>query len=350
MPLAERLRRYWLPVGGELRRPVLARAPGRLTIHDLTHEGRPMESLVIVGTGAAGLTAAIYSARANLQPLVLSGNVLGGQLTTTTEVENYPGYEDGVFGAELMEKMQKQAERFGTRVKFGQVASCQLRPGGPHTLTLDGGEQLECKALIIATGASPRKIGLPSEKALENKGVSYCAVCDGAFFKGVPIVVVGGGDSALEEANFLTKFGTRVYIIHRRDEFRASKIMAERALKNPKIEPVWNSVVEEVLDVKADKVTGVRVRDVKTNQTRVIEAGGLFVAIGHVPNTQSFAGQVHTDAAGYIELEGASSRTNVPGVFAAGDCADHVYRQAITAAGMGCRAALDAERWLAAQE
>jgi thioredoxin reductase (NADPH) len=308
-----------------------------------------MEELVIVGTGAAGLTAAIYSARANLSPLVLSGNVLGGQLTTTTEVENYPGYEAGILGSELMEKMQKQAERFGTRMKYAHVASCELRAGGPHTLHLEGGEQLECRALVIATGASPRKIGIPTEQALENKGVSYCAVCDGAFFRGVPIAVVGGGDSAMEEASFLTKFGTRVYIIHRRDEFRASKIMAERALKNPKIEPVWNSVVTEVLDVKQDKVTGVRVKNVQTNAERVIEVGAVFAAIGHVPNTQPFAPHLKVDANGYIEVEGGTSRTSLAGVFAAGDCADHVYRQAITAAGMGCKAAIDAERFLESQ-
>ncbi len=309
-----------------------------------------MERLVIVGTGAAGFTAAIYSARANLEPLVIAGDVLGGQLTTTTDVENYPGFEAGVFGADLMEKMQKQAERFGTRIQYDYVESCELKPGGPHKLHLRGGDTIECRALIIATGASPRKLDIPSEKALENKGVSYCAVCDGAFFRDVPICVVGGGDSAMEEAHFLTKFGSKVYLIHRRDEFRASRIMIDRALKNPKIEVVYNSVVEEVLDVSKDKVTGVKVRNVLTEKVSTIECGALFMAIGHNPNTAPFAPHLETDSANYILLKQESTRTSVDGVFAAGDCADHVYRQAITAAGMGCRAALDAERWLEAQE
>ncbi len=309
-----------------------------------------MEKLVIVATGAAGLTAAIYSARANLDPLVLAGDVTGGQLTTTTDVENYPGFEDGIMGPELMDKMQAQAKRFGARLQQGYVQDCELTDGGPHKLHLQGGKTIECEALIVATGASPRKLGLDSERKLENKGVSYCATCDGFFFRGVPIAVVGGGDSALEEGLFLTKFGTKVYIIHRRDEFRASKIMADRALAHDKIEVVWDSVVEEVLDVEKGEVTGVRVRNVKTDETRVIEVGGFFAAIGHIPNTQAFGKQLKVDEAGYILVDGDSSRTSVEGVFAAGDCADHVYRQAITAAGMGCRAAIDAERWLSARE
>lgn len=310
-----------------------------------------MENLIIVGAGAAGYTAAIYASRANLDPLVLTGDVPGGQLTQTTDVENYPGFAQGVMGPELMDIMEKQAKRFGTRVKhLAFVESCELRQGGPHTLHLQDGEKLECKALIVATGARPRKLGLESELALENKGVSYCAVCDGFFFRGVPIVVVGGGDSAVEEATFLTKFASKVYMIHRRDELRASKIMADRAMNNEKVEIVWDSVVTEVLDVSEDKVTGVRVKNIKTDEERIIECGGFFPSIGHIPNTTAFAEQLDSDDSGYLIVKGDTSYTNVEGVFAAGDCADHVYRQAVTAAGMGCRAALDAERWLAAQE
>ncbi len=309
-----------------------------------------MENVVIVGSGAAGWTAAVYAARANLEPLVIAGDLLGGQLTTTTDVENYPGFEDGVLGGELMEKMQKQAERFGARIEYDFVEKCDFVDDGIHTVCLRGGKEIQAKTVIIATGASPRKIGIESERALENKGVSYCAVCDGSFFRGVPLIVVGGGDSACEEATFLTKFGSKVTMIHRRDEFRASKIMADRAINHEKIEIVWDSVVEEVLGVEEDKMIGVRVRNVKTDETSVIEAEGLFVAIGHTPNTAPFKGNLAMDENGYIIVEGDSSRTNIKGVFSAGDCADHVYRQAITAAGMGCRAALDAERYLAAKE
>lgn len=308
-----------------------------------------METLTIVGSGPAGLTAAIYAARAGLNPLVLSGNLPGGQLTTTTTVENYPGFPDGILGFDLMEALRKQAEHFGTRLQSAAVTGAQLHPGGPQQLRLEGGGALSTRALIIATGASPRWLGLPSEDRLKNKGVSSCATCDGAFFRGVPIAVVGGGDSALEEALFLTRFGTRVTLIHRRDQFRASRIMQNRALQHPKIEVRWNSVVEDVLDVAQDKVTGVVLRDVHSGARTTLPCGALFVAIGHQPNTAAFRGQLALDEAGYLQLPGRGAATPVPGVFAAGDCVDHVYRQAVTAAGMGCMAAIEAERWLAAQ-
>jgi len=306
-----------------------------------------MENVVIIGSGCAGWTAALYAARANLRPLVLTGRQPGGLLTTTTIVENYPGFPDGVDGYELMTRMQKQAERFGARAQFGTLEAADLS-GRPFALTVDG-ERVETQTLIIATGASHRHLGLESEHKLENKGVTYCATCDGALpiFRNQPLVVVGGGDSACEEALYLTRFGSVVYLIHRRDALRASKIMAERALANPKIEPVWDSVVTDVLDVKQDKVTGVRVQNLKTNAESVLECAGLFVAIGHIPNTQIFKGVINMDENGYIIPKNGAS-TNVTGVFVAGDCSDHVYRQAVTAAGMGCAAAIEAERFLAA--
>lgn len=308
-----------------------------------------MENVVIIGTGCAGLTAAIYTARANLNPVVLTGKMPGGLLTTTSVVENFPGFPEGVDGFDLMKRMQDQSERFGAKVKFGLVEAADFS-SRPFKLTVDG-ELLEAKTVIIASGAGHRHLGLESEEKLEMKGVTYCATCDGALpmFRDQPLVVVGGGDSACEEATYLTRFGSKVYLIHRRDELRASKIMAERTLANPKIEPVWDSVVTEILDVKEDKVTGVRVQNVKTQEESVIDCAGVFVAIGHVPNTQLFEGQVTMNEAGYIQpLEG--SRTSVEGVFVAGDCADSVYRQAITAAGMGCMAAIDAERFLASED
>jgi thioredoxin reductase (NADPH) len=305
-----------------------------------------MENVVIIGTGCAGLTAALYTARAGLRPLVLTGRQPGGLLTTTSIVENFPGFPEGVDGYELVTRMQKQAEKFGARVKFATVEAVDLRQS-PFTLTVDD-EKVEARTVIIATGAGHRHLGLESEHKLENKGVTYCATCDGALpmFRHQPLVVVGGGDSACEEASYLTRFGSVVYLIHRRDSLRASKIMAERTLANPKIKAVWNSVVTEVLDVKQDKVTGVRVKDVNTGAERVLDCAGVFVAIGHVPNTQLFKGVVTMDEAGYI-LPQAGAATNMPGVFVAGDCSDHVYRQAITAAGMGCAAAIEAERFLA---
>jgi thioredoxin reductase (NADPH) len=304
-----------------------------------------MEKVVIIGSGCAGLTAALYTARANLQPLVLTGSQPGGLLTTTTVVENFPGFPEGVDGFELMQRLQKQAERFGARVKFATLESVNLSQP-PFKLVVDG-EPVETQTLIIASGAGHRHLGLESEHKLENKGVTYCATCDGALplFRNQPLVVVGGGDSACEEANYLTRFGSVVYLIHRRDTLRASKIMAERVLANPKIKPVWDSVVTEVLDVAQDKVTGVRVKNLKTDAESTLACAGVFVAIGHVPNTQLFKGLIDQDEAGYIvPIKGAA--TNVPGVFVAGDCADRVYRQAITAAGMGCAAAIEAERYL----
>jgi thioredoxin reductase (NADPH) len=308
-----------------------------------------MEKVVIIGSGCAGLTAALYTARANLAPLVLTGRQPGGLLTTTTVVENYPGFPEGVDGYELMSRMQKQAERFGARMQFATVEAADLSRQ-PFALTADG-ERIETECLIIASGAGHRHLGLESERLLENKGVTYCATCDGALpvFRNQPLVVVGGGDSACEEALYLTRFGSVVYLVHRRDALRASRIMAERALSHPKIKPVWDSVVAEILDVKAGKVTGVRLKNVKTQAETELACAGVFVAIGHVPNTQVFKGQIEMDEAGYILPKGGAA-TNVPGVFVAGDCADRVYRQAITAAGMGCAAAIEAERYLAARQ
>jgi thioredoxin reductase (NADPH) len=306
-----------------------------------------MEKVVIIGSGCAGWTAALYAARANLQPLVLTGVQPGGLLTTTTIVENYPGFPEGVDGYELMTRMQKQAERFGARAKFGSVEAADLSKR-PFVLTVDG-EPVETQTVIIATGASHRHLGLENEHKLENKGVTYCATCDGALpvFRNQPLVVVGGGDSACEEATYLTRFGSIVYLVHRRDTLRASKIMAERTLSNPKIKPVWDSVVTDVLGLKEDKVTGVRLKNVKTGAESTVDCAGVFVAIGHVPNTALFKSAIAMDENGYIKPE-RGTMTNVPGVFVAGDCSDHVYRQAITAAGMGCSTAIDAERYLAA--
>jgi len=306
-----------------------------------------MEKVVIIGTGCAGLTAALYTARANLNPLVLTGIMPGGLLTTTSIVENFPGFPEGIDGYELMTRMQKQAERFGARVQFGTVEAVDFSKQ-PFTLTVDG-EPVQAQTVIIASGAGHRHLGLESEDLLEKKGVTYCATCDGALpmFRNQPLVVVGGGDSACEEATYLTRFGTVVYLIHRRDSLRASKIMAERTLANPKIKPVWDSVVTEVLDPKQDKVTGVRIKNIKTGKESTVDCAGVFVAIGHLPNTQLFKGIIDMDENGYV-IPKRGSETNVSGVFVAGDCSDHVYRQAITAAGMGCAAAIDAERYLAA--
>jgi thioredoxin reductase (NADPH) len=304
-----------------------------------------MEQVVIIGTGCAGLTAAIYTARANLAPLVLTGTMPGGLLTTTSIVENFPGFPEGIDGFQLMQNMQKQAERFGARVQFGHLDSVDFS-GKPLKLIVDGDTVL-AKTVIVATGSKPRGLGLPSEAALEKHGVTYCATCDGALpqFRNQPLVVVGGGDSALEEATYLTRFASHVYVVHRRDSFRASVIMQERALKNPKITPVWNSVVTEVTGVAEKKVSGVKLKNITTGETKDLACAGVFVAIGHVPNTAVFNGQLDTDAGGYLKL-GEGTRTNVTGVFAAGDVADSVYRQAITAAGTGCAAAIEAERYL----
>ena len=306
-----------------------------------------MEKVVIIGTGCAGLTAALYTARANLAPLVLTGTMPGGLLTTTSIVENFPGFPEGIDGYELMVRMQKQAERFGARVTFGTLEGVELTQR-PFRLTIDG-EVKEAQTVIIATGAGHKHLGLESESLLERKGVTYCATCDGALpiFRNQPLVVVGGGDSACEEATYLTRFGSTVYLIHRRDQLRASKIMAARALTNAKIKPVWNSVVTEVLDVKQDKVTGVRLKNIQTGEESTLDCAGVFVAIGHAPNTQLFKGIIDMDENGYI-IPRRGTETNISGVFVAGDCSDHVYRQAVTAAGQGCAAAIDAERYLAA--
>lgn len=304
------------------------------------------ENVVILGAGAAGLTAAIYAARANLNPLVVEGLQPGGQLTITTEVENFPGFAEPIPGPELMSNMRKQAERVGARFRSGIVTASDLK-NWPPCITIDG-EQLETKALIIATGADARWLGLDSETKLRGKGVSACATCDGFFYRNKEVCVVGGGDTAIEEACFLTNFCSKVTIIHRRDALRASKVMQERAKKNPKIDFAWNCVVEEILDVSKGVVTGVRVKDVKTGDVRDIPCDGIFIAIGHVPNTAPFEGQLEMDANGYIMTKKSSSETSVEGVFAAGDCQDNVYRQAVTAVGTGCMAAIDAERYLQA--
>ncbi|MBX3733437.1 MAG: thioredoxin-disulfide reductase [Verrucomicrobiae bacterium] len=305
-----------------------------------------MENVVIIGTGCAGLTAAIYTARANLRPLVLTGVMPGGLLTTTSIVENFPGFPDGVDGVELMTRMQAQAEKFGARVQFGTLEAADLA-ASPLRLTVDG-EVVETRTLIIASGAGHRHLDVPGEHELEKKGVTYCATCDGALpmFRNQPLVVVGGGDSACEEANYLTRFSAEVLLVHRRDTLRASKIMADRTLSNPKIKPVWDSVVTAVEDAAAGKVTGVRLKHLKTGAESLLPCAGVFVAIGHLPNTQLFRGQLELDAAGYF-VRGHGAATGVPGVFVAGDCADSVYRQAVTAAGMGCAAAIEAERYLA---
>ena len=308
---------------------------------------RETEQVVIIGSGCAGLTAALYSARAQLAPTVLTGAMPGGLLTTTSIVENYPGFSEGIDGTELMINMQQQAERFGAKVKFGSAVEAVDFYERPFKLTVDG-EPMLAQTLIIASGAGHRHLGLDSEARLDKKGVTYCATCDGALpmFRDQPLVVVGGGDLACEEATFLTRFASKVYLIHRRDELRASKIMAARALENEKIKMVWDSEVEEILG--EDKVSGVRLRNNKTDAEQTVECAGVFVAIGHVPNTQIFKGQLEMDDAGYItRTEGA--QTSVPGVFVAGDCSDKVYRQAVTAAGMGCAAAIEAERLLAAE-
>jgi thioredoxin reductase (NADPH) len=302
-----------------------------------------MEKVVIIGTGPAGLTAALYSSRANLEPLVVEGLEPGGQLTTTTEVENYPGFVDGVDGTELVTIMRRQAERFGTRYRTGDVVSTDFSDNNLK-ITLSDGEVIASRTFIVATGASALYLGLDSEQKLMGRGVSACATCDGAFFRDVPVAVVGGGDTAMEEALFLTRMCSSVTVIHRRDELRASKIMVQRAMDNDKIDFVWDSVVEEVLDVEKGQVTGVRVRNVKADSLSDIPVEGLFLGIGHRPNTEPFKGQLDMDENGYLLAD--DTRTNVTGVYAAGDVQDHTYRQAVTAAGSGCMAALEAERYL----
>jgi thioredoxin reductase (NADPH) len=301
-----------------------------------------MRSIVIIGSGPAGLTAAVYAARANLSPLLIEGWQSGGQLTTTTEVENFPGFAKGIMGPDLMKEMRAQAERFGTEFLTGDVTAVQFRKH-PLTVSIDHERTIETRTVVIATGASAIQIGLKNEARLTGHGVSTCATCDGFFFRGKELVVVGGGDSAMEEANFLTKFATRVYVVHRRDKLRASKIMQERALKNDRISFIWNSVVEDILG--NDVVTGVRLKNVVMGTTTTLPSSGVFVAIGHRPNTALFVGQLDMDAKGYIVTKQGTA-TSVPGVFAAGDVQDSTYRQAVTAAGTGCMAAIDAERFL----
>ncbi|MDR4161981.1 thioredoxin-disulfide reductase [Bacillus paranthracis] len=302
-----------------------------------------MHKVVILGTGPAGLTAAIYLARANMNPLIIEGTQPGGQLTTTTEVENFPGFPDGIMGPDLMDNMRKQAERFGAEFKNGWVERVDVSTR-PFKITVTGMGEIEAEAIIVSTGASAKLLGIPGEKENMGRGVGTCATCDGFFYRGKKVIVVGGGDSAMEEANFLTKFATEVHIVHRRDELRASKIMQDRAKANEKITWGLNKAPIEVI---ADgKVTGLKVKDNETGEEEIIETDGIFIAIGHRPNTEFLNGQVEIDEAGYIVVKPGTTETNIPGVFACGDVQDHKYRQAITAAGTGCMAALDSERFL----
>ena len=306
-----------------------------------------MEKVVIVGTGCAGLTAAIYTGRASLSPLVLQGKQPGGQLTTTTAVENFPGFPEGVDGPDLIMRMQAQAEKFGARFQFGTLEA--FEPGEKHHRVKIDGQWIDTETLIIASGAAARWLDLPDEKKYIGHGLTSCATCDGAFYRDVPVCVIGGGDSACEEATFLTRFASKVYLIHRRDSLRASKIMADRALSNPKVEVLWNRKPVEYLADNEGHIRGIVLEDTQTGTRSELEVKCVFVAIGHTPNTAPFRGQLDTDENGYLVQHGGT-KTNVPGVYAAGDVADHVYRQAITAAGQGCAAAIEAERYLAARE
>ena len=303
-----------------------------------------MEKVIILGTGCAGLTAAIYSARANLSPLVLEGHEPGGQLSTTTMVENFPGFKEGIMGPELIMNMKAQAERFGARFQYADCTG--LKTADRHVSIKVEGNWIDTRTLIVASGASAKWLGIDRERELVGHGLTSCATCDGAFYRNVPVCVVGGGDSACEEATFLTRFASKVYLIHRRDSLRASKIMVERTLANPKIEPLWNSAIGEYLTDAEGEMRAVKLRDLKSAAERDVEVKCVFVAIGHTPNTAAFKGVLSMDENGYLLQHGGTTATNVPGVFAAGDVSDHRYRQAITAAGQGCAAALDAERHL----
>lgn len=312
-----------------------------------SHRSENMENVIILGTGCAGLTAAIYTARANLNPLVLEGSQPGGQLTTTSEVENFPGFPEGIDGFQLMDNLRKQAKRFGARYEYAKIARADFS-NGTKKLIAEDGKVFETKAVIIATGASPRTLDIPGEKEMwGGKGVSTCATCDGAFYRGEAIIVVGGGDSAAEEALFLTRFASKVTLIHRRDELRASKIMADRVLEHENIEVLWDSAPIEVLADENGQTRGASVRNLKTGEITDVACKGFFIAIGHVPNSQPFEGILPLDGNGYfVPKSGSQVQTEVPGVYVAGDCADHVYRQAITAAGLGCQSAIEVERWL----
>jgi thioredoxin reductase (NADPH) len=306
-----------------------------------------MRDVVILGAGPAGLTAAIYAARANLAPTVVTGALFGGQLALTTEVENFPGFPDGVLGPELMEFMKRQAERFGAEIRLGEVTEVALNRT-PLRMTLDG-ELLETKALIVATGASARLLGIPGESEFFGKGVSTCATCDGFFYRGKNVVVVGGGDSAVEEGTFLTRYASKVHLVHRRDRLRASQILQDRAMKNDKMAFIWDTAVEKIIGDENTGVTAAHLRNLKTGEEEDLPVDGVFIAIGHVPNTKVFEGQLKLDEQGYIVTD-SRMHTNITGVFACGDCQDHIYRQAITAAGTGCMAAIEAEKFLAEVE
>jgi thioredoxin reductase (NADPH) len=309
--------------------------------------GDKVNELVILGSGPAGLTAALYAGRANLSPLMIEGTAPGGQLTITTEVENYPGFEHGIQGPEMMEVFRRQAERFGLRVTYGEASEVNLKVR-PFELMVEG-ETIKAEALIIATGATAKLLGIESEKRLMGYGVSACATCDGAFFKDKEAIVVGGGDTAIEEANFLTRFCSKVTVVHRRDQLRASKIMQDRARKNPKVSFIWDSAVEEIHGEPKSGVSAVTLKNLVTGKSSEFKTDAVFVAIGHQPNTQIFRGQLEMDEVNYLKVKPGSTYTSIDGVFAAGDVADRTYRQAVTAAGTGCMAAIDAERWLEAR-